>query len=77
MKKPISPASWSTVGDFVLECYRDAALYNEPRAITRTEAAQQVDAMRADGWEDLPDGLDAGSFCYWWNSFCDSCYIEH
>lgn len=75
MKKTMSTASWSAVGDFVWHCFYDASLYNEPHPITRTDAAQQVAAMRADGW-DLPDALDADSFCYWWNTLCESCYIE-
>lgn len=66
MNERIMP--WATVGSLVSDCYNYAKLYNEPRPITKAEAAQQVAAMISDGWEDLPDGLNADSFCYWWNT---------
>ena len=69
------PAVLNAVSDFVSDLVRSESYYNEPRPITRTEAAYTHRQLAADG-VDLPAGIDPGMFCFFWNSFCESSYYE-
>lgn len=69
------PAVLNAVSDFVSDLVRSESYYNEPCPITRTEAAYTLRQLAADG-VDLPAGIDASMFCFYWNSYCESSYYE-
>lgn len=65
----------NAAADFVADLVRSESYYNEPRPVTRSEAAYTLRQLAADG-VDLPTGITPEMFMYYWNGLCDSVYYE-